>query len=49
MPSEDDKLLKHNHGEKSIKAPFIIYDNLECFLKKINTYYSNSKSHQQPK
>ena len=25
MPNEYNKILKHNHGEKSIKAPAIIY------------------------
>ena len=25
MPNEDNKILKYNHGEKSMKAPFIIY------------------------
>ena len=25
MPNEDKKLLKYNHGEKSMKVPFIIY------------------------
>ena len=29
MPKEDNKVLKYNHGEKSIKAPFIIYADLE--------------------
>ena len=24
MPEEDNKILKYNHGEKSLKAPFII-------------------------
>ena len=25
MPEEDKKILKHNHGNKSLKAPFTIY------------------------
>ena len=25
MPKEDNKISKHNPGEKSIKAPFVIY------------------------
>ena len=37
MPSEDNKLLKYNSGEKSLKVPFIIYADLERFLQKINT------------
>ena len=34
MPGEDNKILKYNHGEKSIKVPFIIYADLECLLEK---------------
>ena len=37
MPNEDNKILKYNHGEKSIKAPFIIYADLESFLEKTST------------
>ena len=37
MPNEDNKILKYNPGEKSLKVPFIIYADLECLLKKINT------------
>ena len=33
MPKED-KILKHNHGEKSMKVPFIIYADLKSLLKK---------------
>ena len=34
MPNEDNKILKYNPGEKSLKVPFIIYADLECLLKK---------------
>ena len=34
MPNKDNKILKYNPGEKSLKAPFIIYADLECFLEK---------------
>ena len=34
MPNEDTKILKYNHREKSMKAPFIIYTDLEC----LNSY-----------
>ena len=34
MPKCVEKILKHNPGEKSLKAPFAIYLNLECLLKK---------------
>ena len=30
------KVLKYNPGEKSLKAPFAIYLDLECLLKKNN-------------
>ena len=29
MPNEDNKILKYNHGEKSIEAPFIISADLK--------------------
>ena len=41
MPNEDNKIIKYNQGEKSIKSPFIIYADLECLLEKISTCYSN--------
>ena len=34
MPAEDNSTLKYNHGEKSLKAPFTIYADLECLLIK---------------
>ena len=34
MPNEDNKIIKYNQGEKSIRSPFIIYADLECLLKK---------------
>ena len=34
MPIKVNKTLKYNHGEKSLKAPFTIYANLECLLIK---------------
>ena len=36
MPKRFEKILKYNHGEKSLKAPFAIYPDLECLLKKSN-------------
>ena len=41
MPEEDNKILKYNHGEKSIKVPFTIYADLEFLLKKMNTCHNN--------
>ena len=34
MPNEDNKTIKYNQGEKSIKLPFTIYTDLECLLEK---------------
>ena len=39
MPNKDNKILKYDHGEKSLKAPFMIYTDLECLLVK-NTFMS---------
>ena len=41
MPNEDNKIIKYNQGEKSIKLPFIIYADLECLLEKMDTCYNN--------
>ena len=38
---KDNKKLKCNHGEKSIKYPFIIYADLECLLEKMSTCPNN--------
>ena len=37
MPDENKKILKYNLGEKSLKAPHIIYADLECLLEKSDT------------
>ena len=34
MPNEDNKIIKYNQGEKSIRSPFIIHADLECLLEK---------------
>ena len=34
MLKEDNKILKYNHGEKSVKVPFIIYVDLESLLER---------------
>ena len=41
MPNEDNKIIKYNQEEKSIKSLFIIYAGLECLLEKMNTCYNN--------
>ena len=42
MPEEYNKILKYNHGEKSMKVPFIIYADLESLLEKMRTRHNNS-------
>ena len=41
MPGKDNKILKYNHGEKSVKVPLIIYADLESLLEKMNTCHNN--------
>ena len=41
MPTKVNKILKYNHGEKSLKTPFVIYADLECFLIKKQSCQSN--------
>ena len=41
MPKEGSKILRYNHEEKYIKAPFIIYPDLESLLKKMSTCHNN--------
>ena len=36
MPFEDTKILEFNQYQKSDKAPFIIYADLECIIEKID-------------
>ena len=43
MPKKDNKTLKYNHGEKSMKVPFIIYAELDFLLEKMNTCHNNPK------
>ena len=41
MPSEDAKILVFNQYQKSDKAPFIIYADLECLIEKIDGCKNN--------
>ena len=43
MPDEFNKILKYNHGEKSLKALFMIYADLECLLEKMHSCQNNPK------
>ena len=53
MPNEENKILKSNHGEKSLKAPFIIYyADLECLLEKLHSCqndFEKSYTEKNPK
>ena len=50
MPKQFEKILKYNPGEKSLKAPFAIYLDLECLLKKEQSCQNNSeKSYTEKK
>ena len=44
MPNEDNKILKYNHGGKSMKHPFIIYADLESLLEKMSTCHNYPKN-----
>ena len=55
MPTKFNKILKYNHGEKSLKTPFVIYVDLECLLLKQescqnnpNVYYTERKAIHKP-
>ena len=41
MPTKDNNIIKYNHGEKSMKLPFLIYADVECLLEKMSTCQNN--------
>ena len=41
MPTKNNNIIKYNHGEKSLKLPFVIYADLECLLEKMSTCINN--------
>ena len=41
MPKEKNKILKYNHGENSMKVPFMIYADLEFLLDKMHSCQNN--------
>ena len=43
MPKEHEK-IKYSPGDKSLKAPFIIYVDLECPLKKVRSRQNNPEN-----
>ena len=55
VPTQFNKTLKHNHWEKSLKTPFVIYADLECLLIKkqsrqnnLNKSYTERKAIHEP-
>ena len=41
MSNKHNKILKYDHGEKPVKAPFIIYANLQPLLEKMHSCRNN--------
>ena len=55
MPTQSNKTLKYNHGEKSLKTSFVIYADLECLQIKeqsgqnnLNESYTERKAKHEP-
>ena len=44
MLEEGENILKYSPGDKSLKAPFIIYADLECLLKKEQSCQNNPEN-----
>ena len=44
MPFEDTKILEFNQYQKSYKAPFIIYADLECIIENIDGCKNNPEN-----
>ena len=49
MPFEDTKILEFNQNQKSYKEPFIIYEDLECIMEKIDRCKSNPENSSKTK
>ena len=45
MPDDDNNILEYVPGTKSLRAPFIIYADLECLLQKVS--YENQNNFVQ--
>ena len=41
MPNKNNKILKCNYGDKSMKVVFIIYAKLESLIEKMSSCYNN--------
>ena len=42
MPNKDNNISKYNQGKNFMKAPFIIYADMESLLEKTSTCHNNS-------
>ena len=49
MPSEDTEIVEFNQNQKSDKATFIIYADLECIIEKIDGYKNNPENSSSKK
>ena len=49
MPKWFEKILNYNPGEKSLKASFAIYLDLECLLKKEQSRENNNNNNNLEK
>ena len=43
MPKENSKILKCNHGQKSMKIQSMINADMKCLLERIDTCHNNPK------
>ena len=43
MPNKDNKILKCDRIETSLKIPIMIYADLQCLLEKMHSYQNNPK------
>ena len=41
IPDEFNKILKYKHGEKSLKALYMIYADIGCLFKKMHSCQNN--------
>ena len=48
MPEEGKNMLKDNPGEKSLKAPFPIYENFESCQNNLEKSYTERKAKHEP-
>ena len=40
-PNNENEILEYKHSQKSKRAPFVIYSDLECLLQKTNDEYND--------